>query len=238
MTHLIPFPSFPAAQELRYRLRPRPKKSFHTVLDAADMIDASDERTSRVRIEAGSEGGARTLTFSFEHPIINGRIAERLALREERGGLMTSYFTRSAYNQEDQRLRHEDVNFADSTLPLPDETYPEIAVPFLIPWDPLDGKERAVFAWVCDRFVARIRYKSLGRKKLSLPEGGKVDCYELMMYPDLNDWVHLGRVITRMIRPFLPKYRIWCAPEPPFHVLRYEGSYGPPGAPEIILEHC
>ena len=58
----------------------------------------------------------------------------------------------------------------------------------------------------------------------------------MVMFPDINDWIHLGKVITRMIRPFVPKYRVWYAPEPPFHMLRFEGPYGPPGAPEVILE--
>lgn len=237
MTHQIPAPAFPVAQERRYRLSPRAKKSFHTVLDAADMIDASSEEKSIMRIETRpvAETGEKEHVLHFEHPLRAGRIREQLRLVEAADGLVTSYFERSVFADGDRRIRHEEVDFADGSLPLPTATYPEVAVPFLVPWDPHDGKERAVYAWVCDRFVARIRYKSLGRKKVSLP-AGTTDCIEFMMYPDINDWVHLGRVITRMVRPFLPKYRIWCAPEPPHHVIKFEGSYGPPGAPEIVLE--
>jgi len=39
-----------------------------------------------------------------------------------------------------------------------------------------------------------------------------------------------------MVYPFVPKYRMWFAPKPPHTVLRFEGPYGPPGAPEIVLE--
>jgi len=237
MTHQIPVPSFPVTQERRYKLSPRPKKSFHTVLDAADMIDSSTDRTSLVRIETAPPSGAgeSELVIRFEHPLKDGRIDEELRLAPTPDGLTTSRFLRSVYFADGRRVRNEEVDFAAGALPLPAATYPEVAVPFLVPWDPHDGKERAVFAWVCDRFVARIRYKSLSRKQVTVP-AGTLDCMEFMMYPDLNDWVHLGRVITRMIRPFLPKYRIWAAPEPPFHIIRFEGSYGPPGAPEIVME--
>lgn len=232
MTHQIPVPTFSVVQERRYRLRPQPKKSFHTVLDAAEMIDPATDRTSMVRIAVADTS---EIVLRFEHPLKAGRIEEQLRLAQSPAGLATTSFTRSVFTDGNRRVRFEEVEFGDGSLPLPAETYPEVAVPFLVPWDPHDGKERAVFAWVCDRFVARIRYKALGRKKVSVA-GRTVECIEFMMYPDINDWVHLGKVITRMIRPFLPKYRIWCAPEPPHHVIKFEGSYGPPGAPEIILE--
>ncbi len=58
------------------------------------------------------------------------------------------------------------------------------------------------------------------------------------MYPDLNDWVKLGSLLTRLAKPFLPKYHMWFAAQKngPHHLVRFEGPYGPPGAPEIVLE--
>ena len=56
------------------------------------------------------------------------------------------------------------------------------------------------------------------------------------MYPDLNDWISLGSVVTRLARPLLPHYDMWFEPFAPYRVLRYEGPYGPPVAPEIVLE--
>ena len=56
------------------------------------------------------------------------------------------------------------------------------------------------------------------------------------MYSDLNDWVSLGAIVTKLARPLLPKYRMWFDAEAPHGVLKFEGPYGPPGAPEIVLE--
>jgi hypothetical protein len=65
---------------------------------------------------------------------------------------------------------------------------------------------------------------------------GKRDAIEVVMYPDLNDWVRLGSVLSRLAKPFIPKYHMWFSPESPHDLLRFEGPYGPPGAPEIVLE--
>ncbi len=234
-SRLIPFPSFPIDGQRRYQLSPRAKRSFHTILDAAAIIDPADSRTSRVAFESAAGDGGHQLTLSFEHPLIGGKLEEKLTLVTDGDGLRATQFVRSAWNNDQQRVRHEEVDFGDGILPLPPETYPEVAVPFLIPWFPIDGKQRDVYAWINDRFVARIMFKRVGTTKLTL--GSRtLPAVELVMFPDINDWVHLGRVISRMVQPFLPKYRLWCAPEPPFEILRFEGPYGPPGAPEVVLE--
>jgi hypothetical protein len=56
------------------------------------------------------------------------------------------------------------------------------------------------------------------------------------MYPDLNDWVPLGAVLTRLAKPLLPKYHMWYERKSPYKLARFEGPYGPPGAPELVLE--
>jgi hypothetical protein len=48
--------------------------------------------------------------------------------------------------------------------------------------------------------------------------------------------VPLGALLGKLSKPFVPKYRMWYEPEPPFSVLRFEGPYGPPGSIEIVLE--
>jgi hypothetical protein len=58
----------------------------------------------------------------------------------------------------------------------------------------------------------------------------------LLMYPDLNDWVSLGSVLNRLAKPLLPRYEMWFEASAPHRVVRYEGAFGPPGAPEVVLE--
>jgi len=99
-------------------------------------------------------------------------------------------------------------------LPLPDGTYPEVALPFLAGWLPLHRERASLFAWINDRFVARMYLEATGTRKLALPCGER-KALEVVMYPDLNDWVHLGPVLTRLARPFLPKYRMAYDVAPP-----------------------
>jgi hypothetical protein len=43
-------------------------------------------------------------------------------------------------------------------------------------------------------------------------------------------------VITKLAKPLLPRYDMWFETVPPYRVARFEGPFGPPGAPEIVLE--
>ena len=36
---------------------------------------------------------------------------------------------------------------------------------------PFDQKPRAIYAWICDRFVAKVYYESRGTKEITLPAG-------------------------------------------------------------------
>jgi hypothetical protein len=133
-------------------------------------------------------------------------------------------------------VRSEQVpDFRHEKLGLPLATYPEVALPFLLGWLPHDSERRSVYAWINDRFIAKVYVEVHGRTSLSL--GGKTrEVVELMMYPDLNDWVSLGGVLTRLAKPFLPKYHMWYERKAPYRLVRFEGPYGPPGAPELVLE--
>ena len=46
----------------------------------------------------------------------------------------------------------------------------------------------------------------------------------------------MGAMVTRLVKPFVPKYRMWYARQAPNRLVRFEGPYGPPGAPEVVLE--
>ncbi len=56
------------------------------------------------------------------------------------------------------------------------------------------------------------------------------------MFPDLNDWIPLSGLVTRLAWPFLPKYHMWYEEDTLHRLVRFEGPYGPPGAPEMVLE--
>ena len=214
--------------EHHYRISARPKRQFHTVLDASSLLDPS--RESIVRIDSGPE----RITLHLEHPIRGSVIEEELTLLRQGDRMRSERLVRSVLDGE-RVVRREEVHFLGDVLPMPEQAYPEVMLPFVLAWQPFDGSTRALYAWICDRFVAASRYEGRGTQKLDLPLGKRSARY-MVMYPDLNDWVNMGRVLTRLAKPLLPRYDMWFATDAPHTVLRYEGPYGPPGAPEIILE--
>ncbi len=218
----------------RYKTSPRPKASFNTFLDAHRLFDPARPGTSTVRVERIEHEGHPAVRVHAEHPFKDGVITESLVCTERQGRLSSACLERSVTDAQGVEKRREFVDFR-SPLPLPPDSYPEVMLPFLLRWQPFDGKQRALYAWINDRFVARVYYQHVGEATLDLPIGQR-KAVEFMMYPDLNDWVNLGSVLSRLARPLVPKYRMWFDPSPPFHVLRFEGPYGPPGAPEIVLE--
>lgn len=231
-TTTIPAPPPGFVGSLQFSLRAREKKSFNTVLDAHTLLSGSGPAVSDVHYtEDGDE-----VVLTLEHPIAGGRMREEVRLGRQNGGLVSRSLTRELHDSSGRTVRREEVpDFHHAKLGLPQATYPEVALPFLLAWMPHDSERRSVYAWINDRFIAKV-YVELERRTSILIGGRSHDVIELMMYPDLNDWVPLGSLLTRLSKPFLPKYHMWYERSAPHRLMRFEGPYGPPGAPELVLE--
>jgi hypothetical protein len=131
--------------------------------------------------------------------------------------------------------REETADFTSSLHPFPENTYVDVSAPFLLGALPFDGKSRTIYVWICDRFVAKVYFESRRRSTLSVP-AGRFEAQEVVMYPDLNDWVKMPSILTKLSKPFIPKYHMWYEVAPPHRPIFFEGPHGPPGAPEVILE--
>lgn len=226
----IPRPPEGADGSFRYAIRPRAKRDFHGVLDASQLVDARRPTT----VTLSSTDAAVTLTM--EHPVLSGRIREDIRYEHDHAGLRARSLLREVLGPDGEPVRREHVSdFHGGAIQLPAATYPEVSLPFLLGWLPLDGKRRSVYAWINDRFVARV-YVEAGKRTRVTVASETVEAREVLMYPDLNDWVPLGALLTRLAMPFIPKYRMVYALDPPHRLVRFEGPYGPPGAPEIVLE--
>ena len=116
---LIAGPPPDLSWEGSYRLSPREKRSYHTILDAHNFLDEKPDRLSSVRIRSHESNGSRLVDLEFDHPIRGGRISETLVCRFVDGGLVSHSLVRSAYNEEDRRGRHEDVGLSGSTTRFP-----------------------------------------------------------------------------------------------------------------------
>jgi hypothetical protein len=236
MTQAIQIPQPPAdfAGTLKFSIRPRDRRTFHTVLDAHKMLAHAIARGARSEITYSREGDL--FVVSMSHPIADGRMKEVVRLVPRSGGLVSHSLSREVFDANGSTVRNEQVpDFRHEQLGLPAPTYPEVALPFLLGWFPLDGQQRSVYAWINDRFIAKVYVEVDGRPTINVG-GASMETIEVIMYPDLNDWVHLGAVLTRLVKPFAPKYRMWYARQAPHQLVKFEGPYGPPGAPEVILE--
>lgn len=230
-TELIKAPNEAPPAETRYRLTARERPSFNTVLDARTLL-AGGTSEMIVRNAARDDGG---LDISMEVPLRDGRITDTLTLSPRGDRLASSRLVREVFDHDGEAIRREEADLGSKVLHLPETIYPEVMLPFVLRWQPFDGETRTLHAWINDRFVARVYYQTSREVKIDLP-GGRRRAIPCTMYPDLNDWVPLGNIINRLARPLIPRYHIWFDPEHPRHVLRFEGPYGPPGAPEIVLE--
>lgn len=120
-------------------------------------------------------------------------------------------------------------------LQMPRASYPDVLLPFLLRGEVHTGEVRTLYSWTSDSFLARVYFERRKRKRVEVP-AGTFECWEAWVYPDLNDWISLGSVITRLAKPLLPRYEICLEAASPHRLVRFEGAYGPPGAPEVVLE--
>ncbi len=228
MPLLLP-PKLRKAETAEYAISPKKDRSFKTVLDAAKILDGDGRSIVTTTPMSGNR-----LEVSLEHRLSRSTIREACRFSCAQG-LTTIELDRSLTDGGGTPCREERVDFTRGHLGLPEDLYPEVMLPFLLRAQPFDGERRAAYAWVVDRFVARIYFESRKRHTTKVP-AGSFRTVEVLMFPDLNDWVPLSGLVTRLAWPFLPKYHMWYEEEPPHRLVRFEGPYGPPGAPEIVLE--
>jgi hypothetical protein len=227
-------PAIVGEETSRYVITARPHRSFHTVLDAHHLLDPMRTHLAIVRTKVTREGAGGSVEVSLEQHILGGVMHERLVC-EARPALRATRFTRSVLDDAGVECRAESVDFTRGPMRFPADTYPEVCLPFLLRGTAFDGQRRSVHAWIADRMVAKVYYEEHKPVALTVP-AGRIETREITMYPDLNDWVKLGRVISELARPMLPKYKLWYERAAPHRLVRFEGPHGPPGAPEIILE--
>lgn len=231
--HALGLPSFRGEEVSRYVITPRPHRSFHTVLDAHQLLDPARTHLAVVTTRVSDDDGGR-LEVSLEQGIRGGVVRESLVC-DARPSLRARSFRRTVVDDDGAECRAESVDFTRGPMRFPGDTYPEVCLPFVLRGTAFDGQRRSVHAWIADRMVAKVYYEELKPTTLTVP-AGRFEVREISMYPDINDWVHLGRVITELSKPLLPKYKLWYERAAPHRLVRFEGPHGPPGAPEIILE--
>lgn len=217
-------------EALVYRASARPRSTFQTVLDAHALFGRGDARSRVVtRLLPGE-----ALELRVDNDLADHVLHEELDC-ELNGGIRPTGLLRELRAGDGEVCRSERVRFGRGPLALPPATYPEVMLPFLMRGQPRDRAKRSAYSWTCDRFVARVYYE-VRRKRTIVVPAGRFEAAEVWMYPDLNDWIALGSLVTQLVKPLLPRYTIWFEQAPPFRVLRFEGAYGPPGAPELVLE--
>ncbi len=227
----IPAPPAGFAGIARYAIRPRDKRDFHGVLDARRILAGMASHESVVTLRDDADA----VVLETDHPMFSGRLREQIRYARTGAGLVAASLLREVTDESGAVVRRETVSdYLHERSGMPLELYPEVTLPFILGWLPLDGR-KSLYAWINDRFVAKLYVERDGKETLTLPVGRR-ETTRVIMYPDLNDWVALGSVLTRLAKPFIPKYRMWFDAEAPHRLVRFEGPYGPPGAPEILLE--
>lgn len=225
---LLPLPPAGFETTTEYRLSPRAKRSFHTILDPNRLLTPSSRGTLRFR-----SLDEHRIELATRYEIASGAIEESFVLRKTTEGLLSDRLRRQMFDSHGTEVRNEEVDFG-ADLGLAPNTYPEVLLPLMLGW-PSASRTRAFYSWINDRFVSRVYVETKGETELQL-QGRRTRALEMVLFPDLNDFVRVGSTMARLAKPIMPKYHLWFDTEPPNVVLRFEGPYGPPGAPELIME--
>lgn len=234
-TPLFRFPDLPrgdewATETLEYTVRPRPKSKFKTTIDAERLFSGAGRSTVTTRTRRDA------LELDVVHRLANVTMRDVFSCRDEAGlrPVSLARTVRHASTPDEAHARAVTVDFT-SGLEIPGASYPDVLLPFLLRGGVHEGQVRTVYSWTSDSFLARVYYERRKRHRVQVP-AGTFECWEAWLYPDLNDWIALGSVITRLAKPLLPRYELWLEVAAPHRLIRFEGAYGPPGAPEVVLE--
>lgn len=219
-------------ERLRYRVFPRPKHKFKTTLDATALF-AGGAGETQVLVTTRLEPANVRLTVSSE--LQGVALCDVLDL-DRTPGMVARRLYRTARTAEGVLTREHTVLFQAPPYVLPKTTYPEVLTPFLMRGQPRQKGRRSLYCWTNDGFCARVYYEDRGVKSVRLKDGSSQRAHEVWMYPDLNDWIAMGGAVTRLAKPMLPRYTMWYGTDELQRLVRFEGPYGPPGAPEVILE--
>lgn len=220
-------PKINGTEIAEYKATPHPKPFFKTVLDSKRIFEGA-KTTVTTKLENGE------LEIVSAHETGVGRIDE-IAKLDAKSGVAMRSLDRTQRDLAGQIVRVERVDFASKAVLLPDRTFPEVLLPFVLRGHSLEARDY-VYSWSVDRFVARVYFEVSKRGQSITVPAGTFRTNHVVMYPDLNDWIPLGSVLTTLAKPLLPKYHMWFEEAAPHRVVRFEGAYGPPGAPELILE--
>lgn len=209
-----------ASETLRYLARPRGVSKFKTLFDAHRLFGKGGAQTTIVTRTRPPSDGEQVLELSMCTELPKMTMEDRFSATWDNGLIAAKLESRMG------AARKSDVDFAASPFRFPSATYPEVLLPFLMRGQPRDDKVRATYAWTSDRFVARVYYESRKLTTIDVP-AGTFEAHLVWMYPDLNDWIALGGLVTKLAKPLLPRYEMWFEVAPPHRVLRFEGAYGP-----------
>jgi hypothetical protein len=235
----FPAQNLPEREETyRYHLRPRPKPQYHSVVDPQRLFGGAGRQGSVAlfRTWTTNDSGSTRMFFHTRLELPEGVADEQVGFGIRERLVVTESVERKVFNAQGRLVRDEHVDFHQGPYQFPLDLVPEVYAPFLMRVNPAPPQRRSFHSWISDRFVARIWYE-LRRKRVTVEvPAGRIECSEILMYPDLNDWVPLGNVLMALAKPLLPSYHVWLALDPPHPVIRFEGAYGPPGAPEVVVE--
>lgn len=217
---------------LRYRVFPRPKPKFKTTIDPRDLFGPSGE--SEVQVE--TRRGPTEVELRIAIDLAGSTLTDVLTL-DLSPGMVARHLHRQVRGPDGAMVRDHQAAFRAPPYKLPLTTYPEVMSPFLMRGQPKTDKvRRSLYCWTNDGFCARVYYENRGLKSVTLRDGTRAKGHEVWMYPDLNDWIAMGKALTRLAKPLLPRYTMWFEPDELQRLLRFEGPYGPPGAPEVVVE--
>jgi hypothetical protein len=77
----------------------------------------------------------------------------------------------------------------------------------------LTPRPKRAFHTILDANKLLVPGSKQGETNVRLPSGNK-RAVEMVLYPDLNDFVRVGSTVARLMKPLMPQYHLWFEPGP------------------------
>jgi hypothetical protein len=200
-------------------------KRGEEVLESMSRVEVAHREDGR-KVYRIRDTGSRRNGFRFE------QVTEILAGPE----LEPLGFTATDRNPQGRLIREMKVAFDDDTLAYPAGTFPVFGLVQVMRGASFQTGSRADFhVWVAPTEIFSMSLEVTGQAKVRVP-AGEILCYAAEMKPDIRSIIPVGGLLSKLLQPFIPKYRFWFAADRSHPLVKFEGVLGAAGAAKHTIE--
>jgi len=228
-SELFPLPPIEEETAFIYRSSPVKKGKYSQAIWGFNL--SSGYTIEQHKIERNPEGQKITMIQESIDKKIGSNIVT-LEFSVESGRLKQTRFLREVITFAGDRVFHYEIDLKKLGKVFPPDSYSVEIMTFLFKGMYQIPKQTLSYHWlISEKSAVPIYVKMKKPKKINVP-AGTYTCFPVEMYIDVADFMSRGKLLNRIINPFLPEVVLYFDINPPHHFVHYKGPLGPPGSAE------